>query len=132
MRLLLDTHIWLWALLEPNRLGLRTATALKDAQTEKWLSPISIWEFMVLTDKGRVKLPAMEPEAWVARALNEFPIKEAPVTAEVVFAMRTVRLPHRDPADAFLAATAKTLDLTLVTADTRLLGVKGISILANR
>jgi PIN domain nuclease of toxin-antitoxin system len=132
VKLLLDTHIWLWALLEPNRLGRRTAAALKDAATEKWLSPISIWEFMVLTDKGRVKLPALQPEDWVARALNEFPIREAPLTSEVVFAIRTLRLPHRDPADAFLAATAKTFDLTLVTVDTRLSGVEGISILANR
>jgi PIN domain nuclease of toxin-antitoxin system len=42
MRLLLDTHIWLWSLLEPERLGKRAANALKNPDNELWLSPISI------------------------------------------------------------------------------------------
>jgi PIN domain nuclease of toxin-antitoxin system len=132
MKLLLDTHIWLWSLLEPDKIGRKTAGALKSAQVEKWLSPISIWEFLILAQKGRIQLSGMEPAAWMARALSEFPVKEAPLTAEVVLAMPGLGLPHRDPADAFLVATAKAFDLTLVTADARLLGLKGISVLPNR
>jgi PIN domain nuclease of toxin-antitoxin system len=132
MKLLLDTHIWLWSLLKPDKIGRKTAAALKSAQVEKWLSPISIWEFLILAQKGRIQLAGMEPAAWTARALSEFPVKEAPLTAEVVLEMPGLALPHRDPADAFLVATAKAFDLTLVTSDARLLGLKSIPVVANR
>ena len=48
MKLLLDTHIWLWSVLEPHRLSRRVAKALQDSSNELWLSPISIWELIVL------------------------------------------------------------------------------------
>jgi PIN domain nuclease of toxin-antitoxin system len=128
VKLLLDTHIWIWSLLEPARLAPRTAKALNNPANEKWLSPISIWECIVLVEKGRIKLN-IGVEEWITRALTEFPPIEAPLTVEVVLAMTKIHLPHRDPADAFLAATAKVFQLTLVTADVRLLTVKGISFL---
>jgi len=128
VKLLLDTHIWIWSLLEPARIKTRVAKALENPANEKWLSPISIWECMVLVGKGRVKLN-MDVEEWIARALTEFPPREAPLTTEVVLAMSKIHLPHRDPADAFLAATAKVFQLTLVTVDTRLRTAKGISFL---
>lgn len=56
MRLLLDTHILLWALLEPARLSKRVATALQDPANELWVSPISTWEMILLAEKGRVIL----------------------------------------------------------------------------
>jgi PIN domain nuclease of toxin-antitoxin system len=131
VKILLDTHIWIWSFLEPRRLARRVAQAMEDSAVEKWLSPISIWEFMVLVGKGRVEL-TIEPHEWIVRALSEFPVTEAPLTSEVALATPAVDLPHRDPADSFLAATAKVFDLTLVTADSRLLAAKGISVLANR
>jgi PIN domain nuclease of toxin-antitoxin system len=128
VKLLLDTHIWIWSLLEPARLAPRIARALNNPANEKWLSPISIWECMVLVEKGRIKLN-IGVEEWIARALSEFQPIEAPLTVEVVLAMSKIHLPHRDPADAFLAATAKVFQLTLFTADARLRTVKGISFL---
>jgi PIN domain nuclease of toxin-antitoxin system len=128
VKLLLDTHIWIWSLLEPARIETRVAKALENPANEKWLSPISIWECMVLVGKGRVKLN-MDVEEWIAQALTEFPPREAPLTTEVVLATSKIHLPHRDPADAFLAATAKVFQLTLVTVDTRLRTAKGITFL---
>ena len=128
MKLLLDTHIWIWSLLEPSKIALRIAKALENPANEKWLSPISVWEFRVLVEKGRVTLN-MGFEEWIAQALTEFSPREAPLTTEVVLAMSKIQLPHRDPADAFLAATAKVFQLTLVTADTRLRAARGISFL---
>jgi PIN domain nuclease of toxin-antitoxin system len=128
VKLLLDTHIWIWSLLEPARLAPRIAKALNNAANEKWLSPISIWECMVLVEKGRIRLN-IGVEEWIARALTEFPPIEAPLTIEVVLAMNKIHLSHRDPADAFLAATARVFQLTLVTADARLRTAKGISFL---
>jgi PIN domain nuclease of toxin-antitoxin system len=128
VKLLLDTHIWIWSLLEPSKITPRIAKALENPANEKWLSPISVWEFRVLVEKGRVKLN-MGFEEWIAQAFTESSPREAPLTTEVVLALSKIQLPHRDPADAFLAATAKVFQLTLVTADTRLRAARGISFL---
>jgi PIN domain nuclease of toxin-antitoxin system len=122
LNLLLDTHVWLWSLLEPERLGARATRALGDRKNELWLSPISVWECLVLAGKGRLALDK-HPEDWVEEALREAPLKEAMLTNEIALASRRVELPHPDPADRLLAATAKVLGLTLMTADDRLLRV---------
>jgi PIN domain nuclease of toxin-antitoxin system len=102
---------------------------LRDLQNELWLSPISTWEALILHQKGRVFL-AQDLDRWTAEATG--PFRQAPLTHEVVAIARSLRLPQRDPADRFLAATAKVLGLTLVTADANLLGLGEISTLANR
>lgn len=129
MRLLLDTHIWLWSLEASHRLGKRTAQEIKNPANERWLSPISTWEALTLNAKGRIRLPD-DVSAWVAEATADF--QEAPLTHEIALAARQLRLLHDDPADRFLAATAKLLRLTLVTADVKLLGLGDISTLGNR
>ncbi len=131
MKLLLDTHIWIWSLLQPEKLVPRVRRALEDPTNEKWLSPISIWELLILVEKKRVFLTVSVDE-WVAQSMAIAPLKEAPLTTEVALATTETRLSHRDPADALLAATAKVFDLTLVTADVRMLTAKGISLLPNR
>ena len=130
MRLLLDTHIWLWSLLEPERLSRRVAKALEDSRNELWLSPVSVWEVLVLSEKGRIDLRE-NVESWVAKAMAVAPLREAPFTHDVALATQTIRLPHRDPADRFLAATAKVYDLTLVTADENLSRSKDFAVLRN-
>lgn len=129
MRLLLDTHIWLWSLREPARLGGRVRALLRDRNNELWLSPVSTWEALLLNAKGRIRLRGDLSE-WLAKATAHF--REAPLTHEIVLAAHQLPLPHRDPADRFLAATAQALGLTLVTADDRLLGLGEIKTLANR
>jgi PIN domain nuclease of toxin-antitoxin system len=83
----------------------------------------------MLHDKGRVYLAADVTE-WIARNTARF--REAPLTHDIALAARQLNLAHRDPADRFLAATAKVLDLTLVTADANLLGLGEIATLGNR
>ena len=73
-----------------------------------------------------------EPRAWVREALERAPLEEAVLNHEVAFRSREVALPHEDPADRFLVATALVYDLTLVTADVRLIESKACPILANR
>jgi PIN domain nuclease of toxin-antitoxin system len=131
MNLLLDTHIWLWALLAPKNLSRRVVRGLENPANEVWLSPLSTWELLVLCEKGRVTLN--EPvDAWIARALTTVPLKEAPLTHEVALEMRKVRLPHGDPVDHFLVATARVFGLTLVTADRGLIRSRAVPTLANR
>ena len=131
MRLLLDTHIWLRSELEPKRLSRRVARALADSRNELWLSPVSIWETLLLYRKGRVNLHG-GPTVWITNALSRAPFREAPLTYEVALATEDVILPHLDPIDRFLAASAKVYDLTLVTADENLIRGKGYSVLANQ
>jgi PIN domain nuclease of toxin-antitoxin system len=129
LKLLLDTDIWLWSLQDTERLGKRVLQELRDPKNELWLSPISTWEAVTLNDKGRIRLPA-NLAAWVAEATA--PLREAPLTHEIALLARQLQLPHNDPADRFLAATAQVLRLTLVTSDVKLLGLGDISTLANR
>ena len=131
MKLLLDTHIWLWSLLDPKKLSRRVVRELKDPANELWLSPISVWELLVLCDKRRVVLNE-EPQAWIARAMRTLPVADAPLTSEVALETANLSLSHKDPADRFLAATAKVFGLTLVTADERLIDGQDFAVLANR
>jgi len=131
MKLLLDTHIWVWSVGQPARLSKRVAMALANPANELWVSPISTWELLLLYRKGRVVL---EPDAatWFAAVHAGSPFKEAPVTHDVAMETEKVVIPHRDPADRFLAATAKVYGLTLVTADDNLLNGSGYQVMANR
>ena len=129
MRLLIDTHIWLWSLNDLDRVGKRVQQEMRDPANEIWLSPISTWEALMLSAKGRLELPEPLTE-WVAQATA--PFREAPLTHEIAFVARELKLAHPDPADRFLAATAKVLNLTLVTADAQLLGLGEIATLGNR
>ena len=131
MRLLLDTHIWLWSLLEPSRLTKRVVRELEREDAELWLSPISVWELLNLVGRGRIRL-ASSPDEWAEEALRRVPLHEAPVTNEVALETQNVRLSHRDPADRFLVATTRVFDLRLVTADERLIDLKDVPTLANR
>jgi PIN domain nuclease of toxin-antitoxin system len=131
VKLLLDTHIWLWSALEPQRLSRRVGKALADPANELWLSPISVGELIVLLRNGRLTLPNDVP-AWVAKTIQDLQLTEAPLTVEVALAISSVNFPHGDPADHFLTATAKVFDLTLVTGDENLTHLPGIRVLANR
>jgi PIN domain nuclease of toxin-antitoxin system len=131
VRLLLDTHIWIWSLLEPGRLTTKVAGALRSPRNELWLSPMSVWEFLILVERGRVALD-MDVDTWLTEAARHAPMIEAPVTTEIARASRVVDIEHKDPVDRFLAATATVLDLTLVTGDQRLTASKGVSVLPNR
>lgn len=131
MRLLLDTHIWLWSALEPARLSARVRRVLDDSKNDLWLSPISVWEALVLARKKRVILEP-SPEQWVRRALAQLPLHDATMNQEIAIRSETIALGHDDPADRFLVATALVHDLRLVTADRRLISSRQVPTLANK
>ena len=120
MKLLLDTHIWLWYLQGNNRLSDNLQQIMTSSDTELWLSPISVWETLVLAEKGRIELNS-EPIVWVKRYLRSLDFKEARLTHEIAMRSRQIELSHQDPADRFITATAMELELTLATVDRRLL-----------
>lgn len=131
MKLLLDTHVWIWGQLHPDRIRPQVVEALRAAGSELWLSPISVWEALLLIERGKIEVDAEAP-LWIRDALAAAPMKEATLNHEVAIRSRTIDLPHRDPADRFLAATAEIYELTLVTEDERLLTGKSWSVLSNR
>jgi PIN domain nuclease of toxin-antitoxin system len=130
VNLLLDTHIWIWSLMEPARLSRRVMREIRSSRSELWLSAISVWEFAILVERNRIALETSTGE-WLDRALGTGTIREAPVTFEIARESRVIELPHQDPADRFIAATARVLDLTLITADERILGSRVCRTIAN-
>jgi PIN domain nuclease of toxin-antitoxin system len=128
VNLLLDTHIWLWSLLEPERLTPRVAAALTAESARLWLSPLSVWEALLLIERKRVVVDA-PADQWVREALERAPVEEPALTREVAFASRALQSRHKDPVDRFLVATAQVFDLTFVTADSTLMNLKSVSIL---
>jgi len=131
VRLLLDTHIWIWTYIAPEKLTSEVARELTNAHNERFLSPISIWETTVLLEKRRVNL-RQDFGGWFKQSVADLELLEAPLHWRVAHELRFTMLGHRDPADRFLVATAKVYDLTLVTADESLMSVQGLSVLPNR
>ncbi len=128
MTLLLDTHIWIWSVGSPDLLSTTVRATLSKPANTLALSPVSIWEALLLAEKGRVEL-APDPWWWIRSALATRAMREFPVTHQVALRSRSVRLPHDDPADRFIAATAMVHGLTLVTADRTLLECPDIRVL---
>lgn len=130
MNVLLDTHIWLWSLGDQRRLSRRVQSLLQRTSTQKWTSPISTWEVLSLAAKGRVVIRP-NPRDWLEAARDSDEFVEAPLTHAVALALDEVWLPHRDPADWFLAATAREYGLTLVTADANIRQGRGFDLFYN-
>lgn len=131
MRFLLDTHIWVWSALDRGRLSDRVIAALEDSENELWLSPISLWEVLTLCQKKKLTLNP-DAQAWIENTLAAIPMREAQITYQIAQETARVQLPHRDPADRFLVASARIYDLTLITADQALLKARQVSTFANR
>jgi PIN domain nuclease of toxin-antitoxin system len=131
LKLLLDTHIGIWMTLEPTRLSQRVARILDNPENQLWLSPISVWELLMLTQKRRVQLND-DAVAWARRTIERLQLQEATLTTDVALETSGLRLANSDPSDRLIAASAKVFDLTLVTADEKLITAPGIKVLANR
>jgi PIN domain nuclease of toxin-antitoxin system len=131
VNILLDTQIWLWSFLEKRRIKKGLTAALEDSENQLWLSPVSVWEAMVLFQKGNIQI-AFDPGVWIRQALARGFVAEAPLTHEIALHSRLIELPHRDPADRFIAATALVRGFALATSDKYLLKCRSIHTLPNR
>lgn len=119
MKYLLDTHIWLWSLLDPDHISDQIQEILRDDANELHISPVTVWETLILAEKGRIELDP-SPEEWITEALQKSPVIEAPLTHAIAIKSKSINLPHQDPADRFIAATAWEYGLILITVDHRL------------
>jgi PIN domain nuclease of toxin-antitoxin system len=120
VKLLLDTHVWLWWNTTPDRLATTARRHIGDARNEVFLSAASVWEMAIKRRMGKLPLP--EPVAsYVARRLAADAITDLPVSAEHAAAVETLELLHRDPFDRILIVQARHEGLRLLTADDQVL-----------
>jgi PIN domain nuclease of toxin-antitoxin system len=119
LRLLLDTHCWLWMRAEPERLSEPTRQLLRDPESDLFLSAAAAWEIAINFAAGKLRLPE-PPAAFIAQRLSEDRVAALPIL--LTHALRAGELPphHRDPFDRVLIAQAQMEGLTLLTADREL------------
>ena len=106
MRLLLDTHIWLWALDRTERLSAAVRRQLDNPRNELYLSPVSIWEAHLLARRRKLRLKNQDFQEWLDRVMARVPVREAPFNFAVAAESSRIQLPQGDLGDVFLAATA--------------------------
>ena len=118
MRLLLDTHVLLWALIEPKRLGAEIQTLLENPDHEILFSAASVWEMAIEAALGRADFQV--PPATIVEAAQASGFIELPVRAAAALKVAALPHHHRDPFDRLLVAQAMTEPATLYTADKQL------------
>jgi PIN domain nuclease of toxin-antitoxin system len=115
VRLLLDTHILLWALADSPRLSARARELLGDPQNECWVSSASVWEIAIKVRLGKHELD------WslgaIEQVIGEAGFRAMPVSMRHAAAVETVDSPHGDPFDRLLLAQCETETLRLLTSD---------------
>lgn len=124
---LLDTHIWLWSLVEPNRLSDSLQKILSSEGQLLFLSSISVWEAVLLGEKRRIEMTP-DPLSWVRENLAQSPVQEAPINHEIALRSRSLKTSLKDPADRFLVATAAVYEITLLSADKEIQKCKEIKV----
>jgi len=126
MRVLLDTHAFLWGIADDPRLSLRARRAIADA-TERFLSIASCWEIAIKVSRRRLTLPKAI-EQFVPEQLGMNGLQLLQIDLDDVARVATLPFHHRDPFDRLLVAQALGEELTLVSADPifRKYGVKRV------
>lgn len=116
MKLLLDTHAWLWMQAHPDRLSRAALAMVSSVDNELYLSAASAWEIAIKHALGKITLPS-SPAHYVADRMTSSGV--LPLAVRHHHALRVAELPlhHRDPFDRLLVAQAQLEDLPVLTAD---------------
>lgn len=130
MKILLDTHIWIWAFMRPEKVSRRLRRELDSPRNELFLSPVSVWEAhrALRAKRFGLKVPF---QTWLAEAMAARPMTAAPFTFDVAAEAAALVMPQPDPGDLFIAATAIVHGLTLATADEQLLACRAVKTIPN-
>jgi PIN domain nuclease of toxin-antitoxin system len=115
MRYLLDTHAFLWCFEGSGKLSKTAKDILLDAETPKFISIASLWEFSVKHSMG--KLPFDGGLSYLCNLIEQYDFVLLPILQSHLSAVIGLPFIHRDPYDRLLVATAKTDGLTILTAD---------------
>jgi PIN domain nuclease of toxin-antitoxin system len=114
MKVLLDTHVFLWAITDESRLSARARAVMTSA--DSWFSVASIWEVIVKVQAGRMSLPR-PAGPFLTSELASSRVQVLPITLDHVLRVETLDPHHRDPFDRILAAQSIEENLPVVTAD---------------
>ncbi len=115
MRVLLDTHMVLWAMADSERLSAGARAVLADTENECWVSSASIWEIAIKVLLGKYTLG--QPLARLGETIEEAGFRTLDVTVRHAAAIERVAVPHADPFDRLLLAQCEVETLRLLTAD---------------
>lgn len=115
MRLLLDTHVVLWAHGDRQRLG-RTLDILEDLGNDLFVSAVTAWEISIKYALGRLTLPE-PPRTWVPTRVAALGATSVVIDQAAAVAVADLPPVHRDPFDRMLVAQCRLLDARIVTAD---------------
>jgi PIN domain nuclease of toxin-antitoxin system len=113
LRLLLDTHAFVWFLVETKRIPGRLMAVLIDPAHIVHVSAVSVWEVAIKSGLGKLSFPLDR----LAAVIDDAGFSEVPVTSAHALELRHLPLLHRDPFDRLLIAQARHERLTLVTHD---------------
>src|SRR5258706_15995071 len=128
MRILLDTCALLWLVGDPSRLSPAALAVVTSGEVRRCVSAISAFEIAVKHRKGKLTLP-VPPREWVRRALADYAIEELPITSEIAAMAPEVLVPHADPCDRMIIASAITHDLRIVTSDRLIAACSEVSVI---
>jgi PIN domain nuclease of toxin-antitoxin system len=118
MRLLLDTHIFLWYITGEERLPTSFRRAIEDSQAA-YLSVVSLWEATIKYQLGKLPLPE-PPHPWLSAQGEKHGIESLPLDQASVARLSNLALHHRDPFDRMLVCQALEHELLVVTLDSML------------
>ena len=119
MRVLLDTHVWLWMWGAPEKLRNEVRSILEDPDTGLVVSAVSAWEIATKEAAGRLRLPTSAAN-WLADPRHRRDVHDLPITFDHAIRAGTLPGHHRDPFDRMLVAQAQLEGLVLVSADKQL------------
>jgi PIN domain nuclease of toxin-antitoxin system len=115
VKLLLDTHAFLFAIAEPELLTAKTRRLLASHETERWVSVVSLWEIAIKVQIGKLPMPL--DQSFYMRHLQALKAQALVVSIQHSLAFMALPLHHRDPFDRLLIAQASQEGLTLVSRD---------------
>jgi len=127
VRILLDTHVLLWAAVDPDQLSAECRVAIEDGANEVYASAVSAWEIAIKQSLGKLDLD-QPAERWLPRVLERTGIEPLPVEVSAAVRVRALPWHHRDPFDRLLVAHALESGLTIATRD-RLFEKYGVAVL---
>ena len=116
MKLLLDTHVFLWAIADPARLSPAAREVLENEDNSLWLSVVSLWEIAIKVQAGKLQLPASE--SYFREHLEKLGVERVlGIEATHIYALLILPVHHKDPFDRLLIAQCRVEKVTLVSAD---------------
>jgi len=119
VKVLVDTHCWLWFLMTPDRLSAAAVDALADVSNEVYVSAAVAWEIVIKSGLGKLSLPVPAAQ-YVSERLAALGHRPFAISVEHAVALADLPTHHKDPFDRILIAQAQVDGLTLLTADEKI------------